>query len=64
MTNAATAHDFQTWTDKAGRMTPPQLSYAIRDCYEAARAIDSHDSVRAGKYMDELSCYRTELNNR
>jgi hypothetical protein len=54
--------------EKALTMTDGELCFAIRDCREAAEAMDEIDRVqggdRAGQYRDEASAYRAELARR
>lgn len=64
MTNPATVTDFANWTDRARSMTLGELCHSIRDCSAAAQAMDTHNPTAAGRYMDELATYRTELNAR
>lgn len=61
MTTSAT---FANWTAKAANMTIEGLQYSIRDCREAAKAAQGWDAAGEGKYMDELSVYLAEVNNR
>jgi hypothetical protein len=56
--------NFQAFTDKAANMTNEGLLASIKDCIEAARACAGHDTKREGQYMDEASCYRTEVMKR
>jgi len=44
---------------RAKRMTDAELQFAIKDAYEAAKA-----GMNEGKYMDQISTYRQELNKR
>lgn len=64
MTKHATAADFARWEDRAVTMSDAALLYSIRDCGEAARAVDAHDAIAAGRYRDEMAAYQMELNKR
>jgi hypothetical protein len=55
---------FQNFTDKAANMTNEALMASIKDCIESAKACAGHDTKREGQYMDEASCYRSELTKR
>jgi len=44
----------------AKKLSDAELWYARRDCYSAAQA----NTETEGKYMDELSIYVTEMNQR
>lgn len=61
MTTAAT---FANWTAKAADMTIEGLRYSINDCRKAAEAARGWDAAGEGKYMDELSIYLAEMNQR
>lgn len=60
----ATATDFARWTEKARGMSLAALHYSIQDCSEAAKAMQGHDPVAEGVYLDEMNTYIQELNNR
>ena len=60
----ATVRDFERWEEMAVAMTDAALLYSIRDAMEAAKALESHDPIGAGRYRDEASTYRTEINRR
>lgn len=63
-----TAQDFTRWEEKARHMTVDALLYSVRDAAHAALAMDSLDRAlggdRAGRYRDECSVYRREINRR
>jgi hypothetical protein len=56
----ARAENFTAWADRAKGMTISELEWSIGDCIAAAKAMPED----GGWYYDELSAYRTELNNR
>ncbi|HUS49505.1 MAG TPA: hypothetical protein VMZ91_05035 [Candidatus Paceibacterota bacterium] len=51
--------DWNREEERAKRMTDEELQYSIKDAYEAAQA-----GMNEGKYMDQISVYRQELNRR
>lgn len=51
--------DFATKEKIAKGMSDIQLNYAISDCMECIRL-----EINPNKYLDEISVYRKELNNR
>lgn len=62
--NNDNAMNFQHIAEKAVNLSNVALLANIADCIEAAKACAGHDTKREGQYMDEASCYRTELFNR
>lgn len=56
----ATAEDFARWAATAAGMSSAELAFAISDCDAAARAVDGHDAIKAGRYRDELHAYCAE----
>lgn len=63
------ALDWNATKEKAQKMSNAELTYAIKDCGEAAKAADSlewagalgYNSKSGGYYMDEASVYTTEV---
>ena len=62
--NNDNAMNFQHIAEKAANLSNVALVANIADCIKAAKACAGHDAKREGQYMDEASCYRTELFNR
>lgn len=60
--------DFNALEERAREMTDSELHYALLDAVKTAEAMDKIDRAeggdRAGKYRDQASVYRAEMNKR
>ena len=65
---ATTAAQFTRWEEYARRLSYTQLISALHDTIDTALAMDQLDHAmggdRAGRYRDEASVYRRELQAR
>ena len=53
LTQEASADDFKFWLFKAKFMDYAQLTFAIKDCIEAAKAMQGHNPIASNRYMDQ-----------
>ena len=61
----ATPDCFRCWEEKAKKMSASTLSFAIKDCLEAADCADSMGKhIQSGRYLDEAWTYMKALKTR
>ena len=64
ITAHATADDFSRWAELAKGMTTCSLQYTVRDCSQAAAAMEGWNPNREGFYRDQMATYQQELDRR
>jgi hypothetical protein len=63
-TEYATAADFTRWEQLAKECNSASLHYIVRDCFQAAEAMGTHNRIKEGYYRDQGLTYYAEIQRR
>ena len=64
MSEYATAQNFKDWKVQAEKMSPSELTHAIKDCKEATEAMKDWNPVKELYYRDQMMTYADERRRR
>jgi hypothetical protein len=61
LTEYATSADFTRWQQHAAGLDSWSIKYIVEDCRKAALAMENHNVIREGYYIDQKLTYLSEL---